>query len=151
MAPYWLTIYLPLLFLIVRLAQNALIARIAQLSLKTVAVPHWMSRNQMTKPAQPLPALPFHHRGTQESSLEYRHFSRNSSSLSEHFLFFYKIWCSLYVFHDRVTDQCNKNPFPYSSDILKPNLGHMQTATLDKAKFMIFLICGKFIDKKMVT
>ena len=36
--PYSLTIYLPLVFLIVRLAQNALIARIAQLSLKTVTI-----------------------------------------------------------------------------------------------------------------
>ena len=38
MAPSWLTIYFPVVLLIARLAQNASRTRIAQLSLKTVAV-----------------------------------------------------------------------------------------------------------------
>ena len=38
LAPSWLTIYFPLVFLIGRLSQSPSIPRIAQLSLKTVAV-----------------------------------------------------------------------------------------------------------------
>ena len=39
LAPSWLTIYFPLVLLIVRLDQNPSIVRIAQLKLKTIAVP----------------------------------------------------------------------------------------------------------------
>ena len=97
----------------------------------------------MTKPAQPLPALPFHPRGTQSSSLENRYFSRNSSSLSEHFLFPFKNMAPLHVCF--ITESLTSviNPLPHSSDILKPILGHIKTATLDESKFMTFLNYGK--------
>ena len=115
LATYWLTIYYPLVLLIVRLAQNASIARIAKMSLKTVLAFQW-------KRFHSLRALPV---------------------LIQNMVF---LVC---VPLQSLTSVIN--PFPYSSDILKPNLGHMQTATLDKAKFMIFLISGNVIGKKVVT
>ena len=130
MAPYWLPHCSQSTFPLV-----LLIARLAQSPSRQQQFPYQMSRNQITKPAQPFQALPLHPRETQGSSLKNWYFIRNFSSLSEHFLF---------LFQNMVSLECVfQYPFPHSSDTLKPNLSYTQTATLDKARFMIFLISGK--------
>ena len=139
LAPTWLKIYLPLVLLTTRLAKKPSKARIEQLRLKTVTVLLLnVQKSNDYKPAQHFPPLPFQPRGTQGSSLENWYFSKNSSRLSEHLLLLFQNMVS----PGCVPLQSEINPFPHCSEIMKTNLGHIQTATIDKAKFIILLISG---------
>ena len=112
---------LPLVLLIAKPSQAPTLAKATQLGLKTIAAPLVGNQRSNDTDSRVFPAPPFQHKGRQVNRGN-MYFSRNSSSLLEHFLFLFQSnthwWCSAL------------KSLLHSWEVLQPNTGYIQIVTV---------------------